>query len=99
MREIVQQLRSIILKTFPTIKEEVKMSVPWYEGQFYLVALRNHVNLGFSVKGLSENQMALLEGEGKIMRHVKFYSLEDVDEAKVVKLLKILSERRTDCQI
>jgi len=99
MREIVQQLRSIILKTFPTIKEEVKMGVPWYEGQFYLVALRNHVNLGFSVKGLSENQIALLEGKGKIMRHVKFYSLEDVDEAKVVKLLKTLSERRTDCQI
>ena len=99
MREIVQQLRSIILKTFPTIKEDVKMRVPWYEGQFYLVALRNHVNLGFSVKGLSENQIALLEGKGKIMRHVKFYSLEDVDEAKVVKLLKTLSERRTDCQI
>ena len=54
MREIVQRLRSIILKTFPTIREEVKMGVPWYEGKFYLVALRDHVNLGFSVKGLSE---------------------------------------------
>jgi len=69
------------------------MGVPWYEGKFYLVALRDHVNLGFSVKGLSESQIALLEGKGKIMRHVKFYSLEDVDEVKVVKLFKIFSEK------
>jgi len=99
MREIVQRLRNIILKTFPTIREEVKMGVPWYEGKFYLVALRDHVNLGFSVKGLSESQMALLEGKGKIMRHVKFYSLEDVDEVKVVKLFKILSEKNADSEI
>ncbi len=75
------------------------MGVPWYEGKFYVVALRDHVNLGFSVKGLSENHMALLEGKGKIMRHVKFYSLEDVDEAKIVKLLKILPERSTDYEM
>ena len=99
MREIVQRLRNIILKTFPTIREEVKMGVPWYEGKFYLVALRDHVNLGFSVKGLSESQMGLLEGKGKIMRHVKFYSLEDVDEAKVVKLFKILSEKSEDSEM
>ena len=74
------------------------MGVPCYEGRFYVVALRDHVNLGFSAKGLSENHMALLEGKGKIIRHVKFSSLEDVDEAKVVKL-KILSERRTDCEM
>jgi len=99
MREIIQRLRNIILKTFTTIREEVKMGVPWYEGKFYLVALRDHVNLGFSVKGLSESQMALLEGKGKIMRHVKFYSLEDVDEVKVVKLFKILSEKNADSEI
>jgi len=99
MREIVQRLRNIILKTFPTIREEVKMGVPWYEGKFYLVALRDHVNLGFSVKGLSESQMELLEGKGKVMRHVKFYSLEAVDEVKVVKLFKILSEKSADSEM
>jgi hypothetical protein len=39
--------------------------------------------LGFSVKDLSEQEKALFEGEGKIMRHVKFYSLEDADDAIV----------------
>ena len=96
-REIVQRLRSIILKTFLDIKEEVKMGVPWYEGKFYLVALRDHVNLGFSVKGLSAQEMALFEGKGQMMRHVKFYSLGDVDEARVVKLLKLVAEKGAGC--
>jgi hypothetical protein len=96
-REIVQRLRSIILKTFHGIKEEVKMGVPWYEGKFYVVALRDHVNLGFSVKGLSEQEIALFEGKGQLMRHMKFYSLMDVDEARVVMLLKLVAEKSVGC--
>jgi hypothetical protein len=48
-REIVQRLRDTILKVLPDINEEFKMGVPWYEGKFYVVALRDHVNLGFAV--------------------------------------------------
>ncbi len=96
-REIVQRLRDTILKTLPDIKEEFKMGVPWYEGKFYVVALRDHVNLGFSVKGLSEQEKALFEGKGKMMRHVKFYSLEDVDEVRVVKLLMLVAEKSEGC--
>ena len=96
-KEIVQRLREIVLKTFPETKEEFKMGVPWYEGKFYIVALRDHVNLGFSVRGLSEPEIALCEGRGKIMRHVKFYSLEDIDESKIVKLLKLVAEKSICC--
>jgi hypothetical protein len=96
-REIVQRLRDIILKTLPDIKEEFKMGVPWYEGKFYVVALRDHVNLGFSVKGLSEQEKALFEGKGKIMRHVKFYSLEDVDDARVARLVRLVAEKSAGC--
>ena len=96
-RKIVQRLRSIILKTLPDIKEEFKMGVPWYEGKFYVVALKDHVNLGFSVKGLSEQEKALFEGKGEMMRHVKFYSLEDVNEPRVVKLLRLVAEKSAGC--
>jgi hypothetical protein len=96
-KEIIQRLRDIILKTLPIIEEEFKMGVPWYEGKYYVVALKDHVNLGFSVKGLSEQEMALFEGKGKMMRHIKFYSLEDVDEARVVKLLKLVAEKGVGC--
>ena len=96
-KELVQLLRSVILKTLPDIKEEYRMGVPWYEGKFYVVALRDHVNLGFSVKGLSEQEMALFEGKGQMMRHVKFYSLEDVNEARVAKLLRLVADKAVGC--
>ena len=96
-REIIQRVREMILKSFPDIKEEFKMGVPWYEGKYYVVAFKDHVNLGFSVKGLSEEEKALFEGKGKMMRHVKFYSLEDVDEKGVVKLLKLVAEKSEGC--
>lgn len=73
------------------------MGVPWYEGKFYVVALKDHVNMGFSVKGLSEQEKALFEGKGAMMRHIKFHSLEDVDEARVVKLLKLVTEKSASC--
>jgi hypothetical protein len=85
------------LQALPNVKEEFKMGVPWYEGKFYVVALRDHVNLGFSVKGLSPEETALFEGKGKMMRHIKFYSLEDADEAKVVRLLRLVAEKAAAC--
>ncbi|HJX23955.1 MAG TPA: DUF1801 domain-containing protein [Candidatus Bathyarchaeia archaeon] len=96
-RAIVQRLRETILKTVPNTKEDFWMGVPWYEGKFYLVALKDHVNMGFSVKGLSEQEKALFEGKGKTMRHLKFYSLEDVDEARVTKLLRLVVEKSASC--
>jgi hypothetical protein len=96
-REIVKKLRATILKALPAIKEEFKMGVPWYEGKFYVVALKDHVNMGFSVNGLSEQEMALFEGKGKMMRHVKFYSLEDLDDARVVKMLRLVAEKSVCC--
>ena len=96
-REIVQRLREMILKSFPNIKEEFKMGVPWYEGKYYIVALKDHVNLGFSVKGLSKQEQTLFEGKGKMMRHVKFYSLEDIDEMRMVKLLRLVAEKSVGC--
>ena len=89
-KEICQELRNIILKTYPGIKEEMKLGVPWYEGKYYIVALKNGVNLGFSLKGLSNKEIRLFEGGGKTMKHVKIRSLEEIDESKIIELLKVV---------
>ena len=89
-KEICSKLRKIIMKTFPGIKEEFRMGVPWYECKYYIVALKDHVNIGFSVKGMSQKDMDLLEGQGKIMRHLKFFFPVEIDEKKVTKLLKMV---------
>ncbi len=91
-KEIIKKLRRIILKTFPRIKEEIWVGVPWYEGKYYLVGLRDHVNMGFCLKGMTKKDLELLEGAGKTMRHLKFYSLKDIDEKKIVKLLKAVKK-------
>jgi hypothetical protein len=88
-KEICQHLREIILSTYPDIEEKIWVGVPWYEGRYYIVALKNHVNLGFTIKGLSEKELELFEGKGKTMRHRKFYSVEDIDEKQIVTLLKV----------
>ena len=91
-KEIVQKLRKIILKTFPDIKEELKWGTPWYEGKYYLVAFKDHVNMGFAFGGLLKKHEKLLEGTGEYMRHIKVYSLEDIDEKKIIKLIKMTTK-------
>lgn len=92
-KEILQKLRKILLKTFPGIKEEIKMGVPWYEGRFYLVALKDHVNFGFCISGLTAKERELFEGKGKLMRHLKFFSLKEIDEKKITKLVKLVMKK------
>ncbi len=97
-REICLKLREIILKTFPGTKEEMKWGVPAFSGgRYYIGALKKHVNLGFSIYGLTKAEIALFEGNGKTMRHLKIHSLEDIDEEKIVKLLHIAGKCSADC--
>ena len=91
-KEICQKLRQIILETFPDIKEEMKLGVPWYEDRYYIVALKDHVNLGFSLEGLSKKEIELFEGSGKTMKHIKLRSLNEINEEKIVKLLRVVKE-------
>ncbi len=70
----------------------MKWGVPAFaEGQFYIVALKDHVNLGVSIKGLDREEIALFEGSGKTMRHIKIDKIENIDEKRIVKLLKLVN--------
>ena len=93
-KEILQALRSLILKTFPDITEEMKWGVPTYnQGKYYLVSLKDHVNIGFSIKGLSEDELGFVEGTGKTMRHLKIRTLTDIDEQRIVELLNLVARK------
>ena len=93
-KEVCVYLRSLIHKTIPGIKEEIKWGVPVLDGgKFYIGSLKNQVNLGFSINGLNDREIALFEGSGKTMRHIKVKSITDIDEEKLVKLLKLVNEK------
>jgi hypothetical protein len=97
-KEICKKLRKIILKTFPKINEEMKWGVPSYgNGKYYFVSLKDHVNLGFCVKGIAKKEMDSLEGKGRFMRHLKFFSLGDVDEKTIIKSLKLVKNSVQEC--
>ena len=87
-KQICKKLRAIILKTLPNVGEEFKLGVPWYGDRIYIVGLKDHVNLGFSLTGLSKKEINSLEGGGKTMRHLKFFSVKDVEEKKLARLIK-----------
>lgn len=92
-KEILRRIRSLIRNTLPGIEEEFKMGVPWYEGKFYLVGLKDHVNIGFCIDKLSRAELAPFEGRGKLMRHIKIRSLEEIDRKKLIPLLKLVNSR------
>ena len=93
-KEICNELRKIIFKTFPGITEKMKWGVPTYsEGKYYIVALNNHVNLGFSIKGMSNEEIAFFQGSGKTMRTIEIALEEEIDEKRIVRLLKLVRQK------
>ncbi len=96
-KEVCQHLRSLILKTIPEAKEEMRWGVPVFgEGKFYIGALKDHVNLGFSIMGLAREEIALFEGGGKTMRHIKVDKPENIDEKRITELLKLV-DKKSQC--
>ena len=93
-KDVCNYLRNLILKTLPGIKEEMTWGVPVFGGgKFYIGSLRNSVNLGFTISGLSDKEMALFNGRGKSMRHLKYFQVKDIDNKKVARLLKLVSKK------
>ena len=93
-KEVCNYLRNLLHKTLPGINEEMKWGVPVFAGgKFYIGSFKNSVNLGFSIIGLDDQEITLFEGTGKTMRHIKIKTLQEIDEEKLVKLIKLVNEK------
>jgi hypothetical protein len=93
-KEICEYLRQLILRTFPNVKEEMKWGVPAYAyGNYYIVALKDHINLGFSIKGLTTEELTLFDGGGKTTKHIQISDLSNIDDERIIKLLKLVDKR------
>lgn len=93
-KEICQALINLILKTIPDAKEEMKWGVPAFAGgKFYIVALKDHVNLGFSIEGLTKEEIALFDGGGKTTKHVQVRTIDGIDEERITGLLKLVDKK------
>lgn len=93
-KEICQKLRKTIFNTAPDVKEEMKWGVPTYaDGRCYIVALKDHVNLGFALEALPAKELNQLQGSGKSMRCLEFRSLNEINEVRIIKLLDLVLKK------
>jgi len=92
-KQICLKVRDIIFQTIPETNEDLKWGTPVYCGhKIYIGSFKKQVNLGFQIEGLSEEEITELEGTGKTMRHIKIHSLDEIDEEKIIKFIKLVSQ-------
>jgi hypothetical protein len=95
-KEILLKLREIFLKTISDWEEKQAWGVVAFAGgKFYLAAMKNRVHVGFAINGLSKEEIGLFEGSGKTMRHIKIYSMGEINEKNLVKLIKMVDKKTT----
>jgi hypothetical protein len=90
--ELVQALRKIILGLAPSISEEVK-----YGGILFsakkpfcgIFSYAKHVSLEFGAGASLPDEFKVLEGEGKLRRHIKLSSEQDISGKHVREYLAL----------
>ena len=93
-KEMLVRLRQIFIKVLPGCDERIAWGVIVFgKSKFYLAAIKDRVHVGFSIVGLSSDEVSLFEGSGKTMRHIKIHSFEDIDEKRLVDLIRLVDEK------
>jgi hypothetical protein len=88
---IVRTLRNLILNTHNTSTEEIKYGGLLYSNQKPYTGLfvsKNHVSMEFSEGARLDDPSNLLTGSGKYRRHIKFRSVEEINEREIKNFLK-----------
>jgi hypothetical protein len=90
--ELVQSLRELILGLNASVSEEVK-----YGGLLFfadkpfcgIFSYAKHVSLEFGEGASLPDKFKVLEGEGKLRRHIKLSTLEDIRAKHVPEYLRL----------
>ena len=97
-KEILQETRKIFKDTLPNANEEFKWGVITFsDGKFYIAAMKDRVHVGFAISGLSNDELALFEGNGKTMRHIKISAIDSIDAPRLVKLIRMV-DLKSKCE-
>lgn len=103
--QVARLLRALILAVHPDAVEVVRLGdraasyglgpKKMSEAHTYIMPQRTHVNLGLYQGARLPDPEGLLEGEGKLLRHVKLRSAADVERPALRRLIEAsLVERR-----
>lgn len=90
-KTLLKKARKLLLETIKNCHEEFNWGVPVYDGgKFYIAAMKTRIHIGMAITGLDKKVVDELEGTGKTMRHVKVHNLEEFDEKKLTRLIKLV---------
>jgi hypothetical protein len=91
-KEICLALRKLILDNFPKMKEEYKWRYPayYYEGKRICIigGFKAHANIELFYGARLDDPKARVEGKGKRTRHIKLKTLDDIDNAYFIDLIR-----------
>jgi hypothetical protein len=103
-RHLAEQARTLIQSVYPGVVE-----VPWPKQRVigygvgpkkmsehfcYISVSKNHINLGFMYGAELPDPEGLLEGEGKLLRHVRITQPEQLSNPALRKLVQVASVHR-----
>jgi hypothetical protein len=103
-RELALQARALIQAVYPAVVE-----VPWPKQRVigygvgpkkmsehfcYISVSRNHINVGFMYGAELPDPETLLDGSGKLLRHVRITSPEELERPALRELLEVASKHR-----
>lgn len=104
MKNIARSTRQLILTTFPKVVEVVwvKQKNIGYgigikkktEHFCFIMPASKHVNLGFNYGAELDDPKCLLEGTGKLFRHIKIRKLPDLENPNLLEILLLSINNR-----
>ena len=107
IKEIARQTRQLIYKVFPKVVEVVwirqkntgfGIGIKKHTEHFcWIIPATNHVTWGFNYGAELPDPKNLLEGTGKLFRHYKVKSVQDLSNPDLIKLLKYATTYRVPC--
>lgn len=84
--EILQELRKIVFSNFPETNERIMYGGIMFSLEYDFGGLfvrKNHISLEFSFGASMNDPQKILEGTGKLRRHLKIRSLADIENKTV----------------
>jgi len=92
-RKIMEKLREILIDAVPSLNEKMEYGVMCYDDLYYIANLPKQINMGFSIIGLTPEEIKLFQGTGKTMRHLKFLDIDSINKEELVKIIKLVSDK------
>jgi hypothetical protein len=55
--------------------------------------MKSRVHVGFAIADLSNDELALFEGNGKTMRHIKIPTIDIINKTSLVNLIRMVNQK------